>query len=349
MPGAFWEIRGGAISSSSSCHVDQCRLALLKQKNSCNVEGLANPHHHGGIDGYDPLTKAIIHNCGYTELNTTDVLNSYLDIIILHRTIYKHWVNTRTQYEGPQLNQILEKGIPTFTRLSTLEVESVVEFYNKLQKTTSAYLLPIMPFDCTLIQMGIEALCPPGLGAPKYAAIARVLLEVLPKLLTKCNTQINTLITVVCMELNNRYDLLWHVMALALPGFDPAIPYCIPVWRDNDIFKFASSFLLCYCLHLKKGVYHNNCTRSLTFLQAITKPAYTDGMTSLLTCMSNYYAAEDDGYLPSHLCIMGLTTQIHKTATTRVASTIPLAHRTQGPPLPADSVNHQDTRSPWAL
>jgi hypothetical protein len=116
------------------------------------------------------------------------------------------------------------------------------------------------------------------------------------------------------MEFNNGYDLLWHVMALTVPGFDPVIPVCIPVWRDNDIFKFASSFLLCYHLHVKKGIYHDDCTRSLTFLQAITEPAYTDGVTSLLTCVCNYYyyATEDDGYLPSHLCIIGLATQIHK-------------------------------------
>jgi hypothetical protein len=163
-------------------------LALLKQKSSCDIKGLADPHYHGGIDGYDPLTKVIIHNCGYMKLNTTtDILHSYQDIIILHRTVYKHWVNTHTQYKGPQLDQILEKGIPTFPRLSTLDVESVMEFYYKLQKTTSAYLLPIMPFDCISIQMGFEAFCPPGLGAPKYAAIARVLLEVLPKLLPKGN------------------------------------------------------------------------------------------------------------------------------------------------------------------
>jgi hypothetical protein len=84
----------------------------------------------------------------------------------------------------------------------------------------------------------------------------------------------------------------------------------------------------------------HNCTRSLTFLQAITKPAYTEGVTSLLTCVSNYYATEDHGYLPSHLCIVGLATQIHKTAMTRVASTIPLACWAQGLPPPADSVNH---------
>ncbi len=95
-----------------------------------------------------------------------------------------------------------------FPWLSTVKVESVMEFYDKLQKTTLVYMLPIMPFDNVSIHMGFKALCPPGLGTLKYAAIARVLLKVLPKLLPKTNTQINTLITVARMESNNRFDLL---------------------------------------------------------------------------------------------------------------------------------------------
>jgi hypothetical protein len=132
----------------------------------------------------------------------------FQDIILLHKSVYKHWVNPCTQYEGPQLDCILEKGIPTFPWLSTINVESVVEFYKKLQKTRSVYMLPIMLFDSVSICMGFKALCPLGLGTPKYAAIARVLLKVLPKFLPKTNTQINTLITLVHMEPNNKFDLI---------------------------------------------------------------------------------------------------------------------------------------------
>jgi hypothetical protein len=32
----------------------------------------------------------------------------------------------------------------------------------------------------------------------------------------------------VQMELGNSYDLLWHVMALVVPGFDPTIPISVP-------------------------------------------------------------------------------------------------------------------------
>jgi hypothetical protein len=66
------------------------------------------------------------------------------------------------------------------------------------------------------------------------------------------------------------------------------------------------------------------------FLQAITKPAYADAATSLLTCILNYYAWDDKGYLPLHLCIMGLASQLHKSAITWVATVLPKVRRTSG-------------------
>ncbi len=83
------------------------------------------------------------------------------------------------------------------------------------------------------------------------------------------------------------------------------------------------TFTLYYRLHLKKGVYHNDCLRSITFLQAIAKPVYAKGVASLLTCISNYYVPEDKGYLLSHLCIMGLATQLHKCAATWASTVLP--------------------------
>jgi hypothetical protein len=66
------------------------------------------------------------------------------------------------------------------------------------------------------------------------------------------------------------------------------------------------------------------------FLQAITKLAYADAATSLLTCVLNYYAWDDKDYLPLHLCIMGLVLQLHKSAITRVVTVLPKVRRTAG-------------------
>ena len=105
-------------------------------------------------------------------------------------------------------------------------MEHLVEFYDAFHKTAIIYLLPVMPFDCISIKMGFEALCPPGLGISRYAMISRVLMELLPRLLPRSDTQISSLINMVRMESGNGFDLLWRVMALSVPGFDPTCQDC---------------------------------------------------------------------------------------------------------------------------
>ena len=144
-----------------------------------------------------------------------------------------------------------------------------MEFYDAFHKTAIIYLLPVMPFDCICIKMGFEALCPPGLGIPRYAMISRVLMELLPCLLSRSDTQVSSLINMVRMDSGNGYDLLWRVMALLVPGFDLTLQVKIPAWDDDDIFDFALSFLLYFRLQAKKGVAQDDRTNSIAFLNAI--------------------------------------------------------------------------------
>ncbi len=206
----------------------------------------------------------------------------------------------------------------------------MVEFYDAFQKTAIIYLLPVMPFDCISIKMGFEALCPPGLGIPWYAMISRVLMELLPRLLPRSDTQISSLINMVRMELGNGYDLLWRVMALSVPSFDPTRQVKIPAWDDDDIFDFALSFLLYFRLQAKKGVIQDDWTNCISYLNAITEPAYADAITTLMTCITNYVSGLDDGYLPPNLCIMGLANQLHTNARTHAHAVIPRVRRTVG-------------------
>ena len=122
----------------------------------------------------------------------------------------------------------------------------MVEFYDNFHKTALIYLLPVVPFDCVSIKMGFEALCPPGLGLPRYTAIARVLMELLPCLLPRTDTQVSSIVNMVCMETGNGYDLLWRILALAVPGFDPTIQVKIPVWVAGESlsspFRFSFTF-----------------------------------------------------------------------------------------------------------
>jgi len=79
------------------------------------------------------------------------------------------WEHPCGNYKGPQLDKILEEGLASFPRLSTVDVEASVDFYDSFHKTALLYLLPVVPFDCISIKMGFEALCPPGPGAPQVS------------------------------------------------------------------------------------------------------------------------------------------------------------------------------------
>ena len=273
---------------------------------------------------------SIVHRCGYTEVNSTDVLLSYNDIIHLHEVTWDNWEHPRGYYKGPQLERILEKGLGSFPRLQKLEVAAMVEFYDNFHKTALIYLLPVVPFDCVSIKMGFEALCPPGLGLPRYTVIARVLMELLPRLLPRTDTQVSSIVNMVRMEPGNGYDLLWRILALAVPGFDPTIQVKIPVWVEEDIFEFALSFLLYFRLQAKKGVVQDDRTQSISFLNAVNEPAYAGAITTLYTCVTNYTLGLEDGYLPANLCIMGLAMQLHANARTRAQSILPRVCRTLG-------------------
>ena len=112
-------------------------------------------------------------------------------------------------------------------------------------------------------------------------------------------------------------------MAPSIPGFDPTLQVKIPVWNDDNIFNFALSFLLYFCLQAKKGAVQDNRTHSISFLNAISEPAYADAITTIMMCITNYVSGLDDGYLPANLCIMGLGTQLHSNARTRAHAVIP--------------------------
>jgi hypothetical protein len=53
-------------------------------------------------------------------------------------------------------------------------------------------------------------------------------------------------------ESGNGYDLLWRILELTIPGFDPSVPNVIPIWRDEDIFTFAQAILLYFRLQAKQ-------------------------------------------------------------------------------------------------
>ena len=156
------------------------------------------------------------------------VINNCNDIILLHRGVWDAWENWRTQQSGLSVDRILEKGLPVFPTLDSIDMDATVNFYDKLQKASALFLLPIMLFDAININMGFEGLCPPGLRLPRYAETASVLMEILPCLLPDRDSQVALMVTVVRAISSNRFDLLWRVLELAVPGFDPSIQISPP-------------------------------------------------------------------------------------------------------------------------
>ncbi len=118
-----------------------------------------------------------------------------------------------------------------------------VDFYNKLQKLSAGYLLPLMPFDSINLSFNFEGLCPPGLGTLRYAEIGTALMEVLPCLLPTTDADVQSAIAAVSFESNNDFDLLWRILESAVPGFDPTVAILPPVWHrvNPTSYTFGSS------------------------------------------------------------------------------------------------------------
>jgi hypothetical protein len=303
---------GGPIKSPSN--IEQFRQARQRGMSQYDTAALANKDYHGGERGFDPLTIRIIKNCGYTAINSDDILLCYRDIIHLHRKTLGGWTNMRTQHQGPLVEWIMEKAMPLFQKLNGVTMADLVHFYDNFQKTGSVYLLPVMPFDAVNLKLGFEGLCPPGLGVNLYSSIAAAIMEVVPRLLPDHIARLTTTIATIRGDSNNGFDLLWRLMALAVPGFDPAQHVSAPVWDDyRNIFDFCHAYVLYFRLQAKQGLYYDDCTRSSTFLRAIHQSEFIEVITTLQTHIESYQDM-DMGYLLPSLCMMELAT-----ATVRVS------------------------------
>ena len=72
-------------------HVDRRKAATSDCISPQDIAGLATKNYHGGELGFTTLDCRIIHACGYTEINTTDVIGSYNDIILVYEHIVTYW------------------------------------------------------------------------------------------------------------------------------------------------------------------------------------------------------------------------------------------------------------------
>jgi hypothetical protein len=131
------------------------RQALKANVSRFDVAALCDPHYHGGPKGLSILTIPDIWACGYMSITSNDVMLCFNDIISMHTKVLASWMNTYTQHSGPSIDHIVEKAVPTILpKLDGLTAEELVLFYDNLQKISSVYLLPLMPFNAINLRLG---------------------------------------------------------------------------------------------------------------------------------------------------------------------------------------------------
>jgi hypothetical protein len=184
---------------------------------------------------------------------------------------------------GPSIPYIVEKALLLFPRLKATTMENTVKFYDDLQSTGLNYLLALMLFDAIYIPFGFEGLCPPGLGTGHYAEISSAFMKLLPRLLLVGSIpRVLAIVDAVSMESKNGHDLLFRIMALSVPGFDPTLPLLVPLWTSStNLFKFCRSHHFYSRIQGEKGIFYDNHMKSGIFLCAIWSSEYADVVTTL--------------------------------------------------------------------
>jgi hypothetical protein len=262
---------GGRITLP--CSTDKERQARLLKISHHDVAGLACRDYHGGTGGVKELTIGFIHACGYQTFpmdNADNVLPCYGHIQLLHKKVRQARYNPRTLQSGPSIDRILERGLSVLPKLWDMDAKDTITFYERLQKVSAAYLIPLMPFDAIRLRKNYEGLFPPGLGTDTYAECCAAVLEILPHLLPTSNTEVTALVSAVSNASRNGYDLLWCILEIFVPGFDPTVPIAQPLWtRDSTILEFCQSLLLYFCLQAKKNVFFTACDRTNISLCAV--------------------------------------------------------------------------------
>jgi hypothetical protein len=139
----------------------------------------------------------------------------------------------------------LERGLSIFPKLHTVNARETVAFYERLQQVSGAYLIPLMPFDTISLANNYKGLFPPGLRTDAYAECGTAILELLLHLLPTSNIEVQAKLSVVLNTSHNGYDLMWCVLELFVPGFDPTIPITQPQWScDGNILNFSQKHCL---------------------------------------------------------------------------------------------------------
>jgi len=140
-------------------------------------------------------------------------------------------------------------------------------------------------------------------------------MDVLPCLLPVKESEVESTVFTVSVESNNGVDLLWKILELTVPGFKSMDPVQVPTWTLNsDILSFCREDLLYFRLQSKHNMFFSSHMQMNIFLCNIQQTEYADVVTTLQSHVNAYLADNDEGYLPTNLCINGIATAIHTNA-----------------------------------
>ena len=302
--------------------------------------------------GMQCLTDEILASCGYTTntYSIEDLSTVYSDIKAIHRHVVAGWYQYQSYHghdpkeEGPQVQRIVAKNLSIFPKLHSTSMLAVIEFYDKLQRLSFKYLMPLVPFNHILLQHKSFGLCIPHLGYENYQAAAAGLLELLPHLIpSSLSKNFNANITSINSTSKNGYDVMWNILYQSVPGFDPSKSLPTPTWTPNhDIFDFSEEFDTFFRVQRLLKQPQSDSTKSLMFLNAITSPEYIETVGILTTAVESKVFDNNNSPLPPHLQIHGLATRLAKISSTRVSAAItPSANRMFGPPSHQHWVPHE--------
>jgi hypothetical protein len=160
-----------------------------------------------------------------------------LSIIDAHFKIMSAYTR-HDSYNRPGSNLGGAQKYTNWPKLTTLSVDSFVEFYGRLTGDCASFDIGLTPFAGINLWFKHDGLCLPGLGVTIAYEHARALRSLLAKLLPE-KAVIQAQINLTQQELHG-YKLLWQVGSFCLNIFDLVWAVKEPCWSNNDnIFSFA--------------------------------------------------------------------------------------------------------------
>ena len=299
--------RGGV----ASVHAEDAQEDRIGHIGSHSGRWMGLQDYHGGRSGLEEgvdLSGITLQQLGFSHLG------SFPEVIRLHRTIRRNWYHHTLNTYGPQRDTILNSKALLKLTLEKFDPCSVLAWYEKLVTTCEAYKIGLMPFDAMIqFAKGALGLCLPGLGSDRFTEMASGLCSVLQVCLAKAPSRVTTMAAQVESRTRNGYDILWRVLRLYVPGFDPTKTVERPLWGDSDgdVIRYANKFDLFFRLSVKNGHSHSDVVKATLFLTGITEPAMMKVVEPLLIAVESAASVPPmDGSLPPRLCFDELAIKI---------------------------------------